>query len=129
MYATPPYKNSFYVPVCFIFPMCPFQSTNSNATKQAGRPTRARAPKKYIFLVENTSNACKSIKKRPCTLMFAIFAISATSNRNTLLSYFGDNLPKLKTFSSHNLTTTSRNATCKHNSADRSLINNSKTTH
>jgi hypothetical protein len=50
MFVSPPYKNGFYVPVCFNFQMCPFQSTNSNVTKQDRRPTRARAHKIYCFL-------------------------------------------------------------------------------
>jgi len=33
-------------------PMCPFQSTNNNATKQGSRPTRARAHKIYFFLTK-----------------------------------------------------------------------------
>jgi len=50
MYVSPPHKNSFYVPVYFSFPMCPFQSTNSYATKQDSRPTPARAHKIYSLL-------------------------------------------------------------------------------
>jgi hypothetical protein len=76
MYVSPPYKNRFYVPVCFNFPMCSFQSTSSYATKQDSRPTRARAQQNTFFLVDNTFNARKSIKKRPCTILHAIFPIS-----------------------------------------------------
>jgi len=56
--------------------------------------------------VENPFNGYKSIKNRPCTVLYAICPISTTRNRNTLLWYSGYNLPKYwTTFSSHNLTT------------------------
>jgi len=64
---------------------------------------REHAPAIYIFLVKNTFNACRSTKKRPCKVLYAIFPISATRNRNTFLWHFGYNLPKQwTTFSSHN---------------------------
>ena len=102
----------------------------------------------YMLSCRNTFNVCKSITKGPCTILYATFPVSVllddlwlcwtcpvtcmagwieneymnktTRNRNTLLWYFGYNLPKQRTtFSSHNLTTTFRNSTRKNNSADR----------
>jgi len=52
-------------------------------------------------LLKNTFNVCKSIKNRPCTVLYAILQKTTTRNCNTLLWHFGYNLPNhSKTFSS-----------------------------